>query len=139
MVDLHPNKGLLLLCRDVSHELLDKARGASKALEACLATLSDGVDNDAVREALGMDATTIMNDHRMDDDAAASSALQKVLCKPLHCAQKEFVVTQESSCPPVCSCQDIFLGRTLKCISLGGHSGIRRPKQLLWSLSAVNW
>lgn len=73
-----PERGLILVCRDVSHELLDKARGASKALEACLATLSDGVDNDAVREALGMDATTIMNDHRMDDDAAATSALQKV-------------------------------------------------------------
>ncbi|KAK9857254.1 hypothetical protein WJX84_011601, partial [Apatococcus fuscideae] len=62
---------------DVSHELLDKARGASKALEACLATLSDGVDNDVVREALGMDANTLQNDHRMGDDAAASAALQK--------------------------------------------------------------
>ena len=68
------------MCSDVSHELLDKARGASKALEACLATLSDGADNDVVREALGMDANTLQSDHRMGDDAAASAALQKVYC-----------------------------------------------------------
>ncbi len=65
-------------CRQVSVELLDKARGASKALQACLAALSDGGSHDAVREALGMDAQTLQTDQRLGEDAAASAALQKV-------------------------------------------------------------
>ena len=85
--------------RQVSYELLDKATGASQALQACLETLSDGMDNDAVREALGMDGHALEGDSRMSDDAAASSALQKVnLSRYLSKSTSPHIMPENAAC-----------------------------------------